>query len=301
MASTTRRAADSRALLACIYSPEAQTLGDERITLNENHEWKVAADGGVKKYHTLGQSALRFLNTQEGVFRFGQLGDRIPKFINAAMEHYGKARSVPLDNCTSKSLLSWTWLTTIPYVICVTPGTIGDIKDASNAWSDKSLSSQQRRYKIEKATRELTDTTAMYSYSFGNIVSLFPSVSHHVRSFIKFGDAVTLVKDVTSLKINAENLAYAYSVDTSKATRSMKETIEGTKRYAIAGLAKDVFAATSGIFAIFTGTSVLSAVTFAFLSMAETVSAVVKKMFEETMPYRPIHFLDNAQVTQVKV
>lgn len=301
MASTINRTTNSKAVLACIYSPEAQTLGNKRITLKENHDWKVEAEGGVKNYHTLGQAALRFLNTQEGVFRFGQLGERIPKFINAAREHYGKPRLVPLDNCMSKSVLSWTWLTTIPHALCITPGAISDVKAASKAWNDKSFSSEQRRYKIEKATRDASDTVSMYSYSVGNIVGLFPSASHHVRSFMKFGDALALVKDVTSLKINAENLTYAYSVDTTKATRSMKETIEGTKRYAIAGLAKDFFSSTAGIFGIFTGTAVLSAFTFAFLSVANTVCAVVKKMFEETMPYKPIHFLDKAQVTEVKV
>ncbi len=302
MASAARSLATTNSRhMICIYSPEDQVLGDKKIALKKNHDWKVEAEGGVKDYHTYGQAFLRFLNSAEGLFRVGQLGERLPKFINATREHYGLDRLVPLDNCMSKSLLSWTWLTTIPHAITMTPGMVSDVKDAAGAWNDSSISSKQKQYKFEKATREVTDTAAMYSYSLANVVSVFPSLSHHVRSLIQFGDAATLVHDVTSLKINAQNLVHAYSVDTSKATRAMKETVEGTKRYSLVALAKDVAASVSGFFGIFTGTTILPVVAFAFLSLASTVCAVFRKMCEDTMPYKPIHFLDNRHVTQVTV
>lgn len=295
MASTVPTITNNKRFFA-IYAPEAQTLNDKKITLKENHDWKVEADGNVKAHHSLGQSVLRFLESAEGLFRFGQLGDRLPKFVNAARAEYGLSRLAPLDACGSKSLASWTWLTTIPRVITMTPGTIDVVKEASDGLKDSTLNRSQKIYKFEKATREVTDTAAMYAHAAGNVASLFPNLTAFNASCTQFADNTTFAHDLISLKMNCQNYWHARTVDLTSATRAIKETVEGTKRVTLVAIAKDVVAAVGFLVA---GSVMLKAVALAALPLAATVLAVVRKMCEETMAFKPINFLDNRSVTWV--
>ena len=275
-----------------IYSPEAQTLNDKKITLKENHDWKVEADGDVAKHHSLGQSVLRFLESAEGLFRFGQLGERLPKFVNSARVECGLAPLAPLDVCASKSLASWTWLTTIPRVITMTPGVIDVVKEASESVKDSTLHVSQKRYKLEKATREVSDAVAMYAHAAGNVASLFPGLGKLDVACHQFADKTTFGHDLVSLKMNGENYWHARSVDLTNATHAIKETVEGTKRVALVAIAKDI-AAIAGF--LVTG----SLAVLAALPLAATVLAIIRKMCEETMAFKPINFLDNRSVTWV--
>lgn len=279
-----------------IYIPEAQTLKDKKITLKENHDWKVEADGNVKEHHSLGRSVLRFLESAEGLFRFGQLGERLPKFVNAARAEYGLSSLAPLDTCASKSLASWTWLTTIPRVITMTPGTIDVVKEASDGLKDSALNRSQKLYRFEKASREVTDTAAMYAHAAGNVASLFPGMTAFNASCSRFADNTTFAHDILSLKMNCENYWHARSVDLASATRTIKETVEGTKRTTLVAIAKDIVALAGFLVA---GSLMVKAVMLAALPLAATVLAVIRKMSEEAMTFKPINFLDNRSVTWV--
>src|SRR5271155_1930656 len=87
-------------------TPTEQTIGNRTITLKPNANPASPA-----------MAVLQFLKTDEGLFRFGQLGERLPKFVNAVREHYGMRPSTTLDDCAKKSFQSWTWLTTIPRAV----------------------------------------------------------------------------------------------------------------------------------------------------------------------------------------
>jgi hypothetical protein len=291
----------NRHFLTCIYAPEEQTLGKHRVTLRENHDWKTEAKGETADYHSLASSVNRFLGTAEGLFRVGQLGERVPKFVNTLREDMGMSRVVPLDACMANSVSAWTWLTAIPRAIEMTPGVIRDVKDAKDALHNKDLTSPQVRYKLEKATREVTDAVAMYAYSMSNITGLFPSMTPFTASTMNFADSATFAHDVVSLKMNVENLVRMRSLDTSKATPAMKETIEQTKTYNMWAIAKDVVASVSGFFKLFLAAVAVPKIAFATLSLASTVFAVIRKMYEETMVYKPVTFLDAKQVSLVTV
>jgi len=292
----------NRRVLTCIYAPEAQTIGNKKISLTENHDWKTEAQGKTKEYHSLGQATLRYLKSAEGLYRIGQLGERVPKLTNAVRQEYNLPRLSVLDTCTSKSLSAWTWLTTIPRTIEMTPGVLGDVKEAKNALSDPTLSGQQVRYKFEKAFREATDLAAMSAYSVAQVAGLFPSMAKFTANTVTFAEGSTLVHDVTSLKINGENYIRGWSIDLAKATPAMKETVERTRSYNLIALAKDVSSVASGFFGLLfvaTGMSVLPGIAFATLALASTIFAVIRKLYEETMTYKPISYLDNKHVTLV--
>ena len=284
------------------YTPEIQTIGKQKITLKENHDWKVEADGKVKDYHTLGRSLNRFLCSAEGLFRFGQFMERVPKFINVVRQENGLPRIPALDCLTSKSVASWTWLTTIPHAITMTPGVIDDVKEASSAWSNSSLTARQKQYKFEKAACEVTDAVSMYAYSASNVSSLFPSMTKIGAASLAFGDNATAVKDGISLKLNTQNYLRARAFDLSKATPAIKKTVEGTMRYSLIASAKDLAAFAAGCFGMLfmaTGTAVLPAYAFATLSLASTVFAIVRNMCSETMTFKPINFFDHRHVAQI--
>jgi|GEM_PF-3348851 len=302
MTSTTAQT-NNRHFLTCIYAPEVQTIGKQKFILKENHDWKVEAEGKAKSYHSVGQAALRYLNTAEGLFRVpGQFCERLPKFVNAVREEMGLPRWAPLDDCTGRSRNSWVWLTTIPHAITMTPGMIQDVKEAKQAWSDTTLTQAQRRFKFEKATREVTDTAAMYAYSAANVLSLIPQVAKHVPTVVTCGDSATVVHDALSAKMNAENYFLATRVDLSKATPAIKEAVENSKTYALWAMAKDVAATVGGFFsllALATGVAVLPAVAAAAFSLASTTLAIIRKMYSETMMHKPIDFLCNKSVVQL--
>ena len=302
MAVNVQMQTNNKRFLTCIYAPEVQTFGNQKITLKENHDWRTEAEGKSKEYHSLSQCMLRFLESAEGLFRFGQLLERAPKLANAVRQELGIQRYSPMDTCTEKSLASWTWLTTIPHAITMTPGVLRDVKDAYVAKADSTLTSSQKRFKIEKAARELTDAAAMYSYSFANVVGLFPSTSKYVMPAVAFGDGTTLVHDAISLKINSENYLKARSIDLTHATPAMKATVEGTKSHNMWAVLKDTVAVAGGIFGmlfLLSGIALVPKIVLATFSLASTVFAVIRKMSEETMNFKPISFLDTKHVTLV--
>ena len=97
-----------------IQLPGPQTLGNKRVLLQNNHAWEETARGSesVKNYHNVRQAGLRYLAKDTGLFRFGQLMDRGPRFVNAVRGQLGLAPSGALSILQGKGLTSWTWLTT---------------------------------------------------------------------------------------------------------------------------------------------------------------------------------------------
>jgi len=274
-----------------ILGNQTQILGNQEITLKPN-----------AKHRSFPGSILSFLDTQEGVFRFGQLSERIPKFVNAVRREVGLSRWAPLDDCTRQSVAAWSWLTTVPRAITMTPGMAGDVQEALRSCGDKSMSFQQKRYAWEKATREVTDTAAMYAYSAANVASLFPSLSKFGASVVQFAETSTTIHDGFSLKINVENLANALACDASEATPEIQETLKGTIRYNMIATAKDIVAFVSGMLGIYllaTGTALVPSIAFVTMSLASTVFAVIRKLYEDSMSFKPISFLDHRSVTQV--
>ncbi len=277
-----------------IYIPETpntHTIGNRTITLKPN-----------ANQSSLAMAVLNFLKTDEGLFRFGQLGERLPKFVNAVREHYGMLPSRNLDDCAKKSFQSWTWLTTIPRAITMTPGVIADAQDAAAAWDDQTLGLHQKRYKVEKAFREVTDAAAMYSYSLGNIVCLFPSLSKLNASCLASGANFTVAHDAASLHLNVENMTRALTVDVTKATPEIESAVKNTIRRDMIGTLKDIAALAPfvfGMLAIVTGVAVMPALAAAACSLASTVFGSMRKMYEDTMPFKPINFLDNRSVTLI--
>lgn len=294
---------NNRHFLTCVYAPEVQTIGNQKITLTENHNWEVEAKGKAAKYHSLSQATLRYLNSAEGLFRIpGQFCERLPKFVNAVRQECGLTRWEPLDDCTKRSLSSWVWLTTIPHAITMTPNMIDEVVEAKKAWGDKTLSQEQRRFKFEKATREVTDTAAMYSYSAANVISLFPQLSPYVKKAVVTGDSFTIAHDVLSAKMNAENFWLARKVDLSKATPAIKEAVSNTKTYALWATAKDIAATVGGFFSLLSlavGAAVLPLVVSATFSLLTTSFAIVRKLYSETMTHKVIDFLDNRSVVKL--
>jgi hypothetical protein len=282
-----------QAVSKAIYAPEAQTgtIGKQTITLEPN-----------TKHANLATSINQYLKSDDGLFRFGQLGERIPKFVNEVRKHYGMPSLPPFDRCSEKSFQAWTWLTTIPRAITMTPGVITDVQDAAVSLNDSTLNSQQKRHKIEKAVQQVADASAMYCYSVANLSSLFPSLNHVNVAALNAGSTFTTAYDAIGLHVNAENMARAMSVDVTKATQEMQETVKGTVRYNMLAAAKHIVAFATGFFAVLhlaSGISILPILAAATMSLASTVFAVMRKLYEDSMPFKPINFLDNRHVTLI--
>jgi hypothetical protein len=272
-------------------TPTQQTIGNRTITLKPNANQASPA-----------MAVIQFLKTDEGLFRFGQLGERLPNFMNAIREQYGKVPSRPLDDCAKKSFQSWTWLTTIPRAITMTPGVIADVQDAAEAWNNQTLGLHQKRYKVEKAVREVTDAAAMYSYSVGNVASLFPSMSKLYASCLASGVNFTAVHDAASLHLNVENMARALTVDISKTTPEIASAVKYTIRRDMIATLKDIVALAPivfGMLAFVTGVAVMPALAVATCSLASTAFGTLRKLYEDTLPFKPISFLDNRHVALI--
>lgn len=293
-----------RRFLTCISAPEAQTIGNQRITLRENHDWKTEAEGKAKDYHSFGSAVMRTLGTANGIFRFTQLMERMPKFANALSEELGYARSPALDALTKDSRTGWVWCATFPRVIEMTPGTISSVKEARATIKDDSLAPDQKKHKLEKAFNDITDAGAMYMHSAGMIAGLFPAYQKASAVFHNTAEGCTVMHDAASLHMDAQNYLKARAVDLTYATPQIKKTVEETKTLNLISTVKNVFSLASGILALTllaTGVSYASALTLATISLSSTVFAVGRKLYEETMMFKPITFLDNKHVTHVTV
>ena len=196
-----------------IYTPE-ETLGNARITLRMNHDWKTGAEGktATATYHGLPEATRRFLGSAEGLFRFGQLLEKVPKASNAALQAIGLPPSGPLDTCARNSARAWTWLTTIPHAIEMTPETCNTFQEAKEALYDPTLTEAQVQYKFKKAVRETTSCAGMWGYSVSNIASLFPRWNRLSATALLVGDSACLAADMTNLEMNVKNIGRAYSL-----------------------------------------------------------------------------------------
>jgi hypothetical protein len=266
-----------------IYIPETQTqtIGNRSITLKPN----------ANQQNGLGTALMQFLKTDEGLFRFGQFFERFPKLVNETRKYYGMAPSLPLADCANRSLQSWTWLTTIPRAITMTPGVLADAQDAVDAWNDPTLDLHQKRYKVEKAFREVTDAGAMYSYSLGNIACLFPSLGKLYAACLTSGANFTVAHDAASLHLNLENLARGMTVDLTQATPEIESAVKNTIRRDMIATLKDIAALAPFIFvmlAVVTGVAAMPALAAATCSLASTVFGTMRKVYEDTLPSKPI-------------
>ncbi|HSX38021.1 MAG TPA: hypothetical protein VLE95_04240 [Chlamydiales bacterium] len=286
------------------YEPEVQSFGRKKVTLVENHDWKIELSGKSRAYHSLGEAALRYLRSAEGLFRVGQLSERVPKFVNLARQEMGLPRLKPLDVCAQQSRMAWNWLATIPRTIEMTPGVISAVQDAQAALQSNTLLPQQIQFKVETAFREVSDAIAMYAYSMSNVASLFLNTDKLCATCINVGSVSTFSNDLVSLKINAENYARASSIDLTGATHAIKDTVNQTKYYNLLSMAKDIVSCVSGFFGILllaTGVAVVPGIALAALSLASTVFGVSRKLYSETMPFKPLEFLANKNVTYLAV
>ncbi len=273
-------------------TPTRQTIGNRTITLKPNANQNSPA-----------KAVIQFLTTAEGLFRFGQLGERLPNFVNTIREQYGMPPSRPLDDCAKRSFQSWTWLTTIPRAITMTPGVIADVQDAAEALNDKTLGLNQKRYQVEKALREVTDAAVMYSYSVGNIVSLFPSLSKLNASCLVSGANFTAAHDAASLHLTVENMAHALTVDVSKTTPEIASAVKYTIRRDMISALKDIASLAPfvfGMLALVTGVvAVMPALALATCSLASTAFGTLRTLYENTLPFKPISFLDNRHIALI--
>ena len=84
----------------------------------------------------------------------------------------------------------------------------------------------------------------------------------------------------------------------------MQEAIERTTTCNLWAIAKDITSVVGSIFGLLSvarGFSLLPGIVSATLSLAATVFAVIRKLYEETMTFKPINFFDNKHVTLVTV
>jgi hypothetical protein len=288
-------------LMTYLY-PEPHKMGNCSITLNENHDVKTAIENKKKECHSLNQSFFRVLRTSEGVFRFTQLVERIPKFANAVRVELGMSKLPVLDALSSKALGGWTWCTTFARTIEVTPAAIESVKEVRKALKEKTLSTDQMVYKAEQAVSDLTEATAMWGYSVSMVASVFPNAGAVAKTFYGTAESATFTQDVLSLHMNGQNLLRAHKVDVKGATEDMKATIAETKKYNLIAMAKDICSIASGALGLYllaTGAAIASGFVLATLSLAATALAVTRKLYSETMMFRPITFLDNKQVSLI--
>ena len=211
------------------------------------------------------------------------------------------APSLPLADCANRSFQSWTWLTTWPRLLTMFSGVCADAKDGADAWNDPTLDLNQKRYKVEKAFREVTDLAAMFSYSVGNVACLFPSQSKLFTACLISGERFTAAHDAASLHLNVENLARAMTVDLTQATPEIESAVKNTIRRDMIATLKDIVALAPFIFAMFAvvtgvGVAVMPALAAATCSLASTVFGTMRKVYEDTLPFKPICFADNRHV-----
>ncbi|MBM3184041.1 MAG: hypothetical protein FJZ64_01895 [Chlamydiae bacterium] len=284
--------------------PGPQTLGNQSVSLKVNHSWEEMAKGpaNLKRYHGVQDRALAYLRTDSGLFRFGQLMERVPRFANELLAQFNGTFSPALATLSSKGLTGWTWLTTFPRIATMTPGTIEAVKDAREAVKAGVLPRDQIRHKVEHAVRETTDLAAMLGYGASMTASLFPQALAAEKAIRTAADGVTFAHDVISLDMNARNLQAARHVDLAKATPEMKQVVAETKRQNMFAIAKDVVSIVSGILGlglIATGVAVIPGLALAGLSLASTILAIIRDLYKDTMMYKPIEFYNNKHVTQL--
>lgn len=271
------------------------------VTLIPNHSLDVAVKGkyAVKTYHSLWSSTLRFLDSAEGLFRVGQLMDRVPRLMNAVRQEYGVKPHPVLDGLSGKGLNAWTWGTTFPRIVCLSQLAANANREAREALSDGSTPEQAANKNLV-AVRETTDFMAMSCHGISMISSLFPHGMALAKTFTTTAEASTLVHDVVSLDINTRNLTRAYTTELKGATAEIKSVLDQTKTHNWIAIAKDVCSVATGLFGmlfIATGVAVIPGIAMLTLSLASTILAVTRKLYEEQMYCKPINFSDRRHVT----
>lgn len=266
-------------------SNAGSAAGYPRINLVKNPD----AEKGV------GRSVLKFFNSSEAVFRMGQLMDKLPKWGNEVRESLGMTRCTAMDKLSSKGLVAWTWGTTFLRIPVVIDDAIQEDKEVRLAMSNHTLTDLQLDQKIAKSASATTEAVSMTCHGASMVASLFPQTASLSKMFTATAETVGLVHDGLEFNMHKKNLQRAYSMDLSGATSEMQDAVQQTKDNNWIAVAKDTCSVVSGVFGLLlamTGLSFLSSLTSATLSLGSTAFAVIRKMHEMSMSYKPINFVD---------
>ncbi|MBI5272488.1 MAG: hypothetical protein HY861_00715 [Chlamydiia bacterium] len=284
-----------------------ERVDNKVVSLQASHGLKEEMGGGsaIAKYHTPAQAVIRFLGTMEGGYRFSQLFGRVPKWLNAVRVECGMGESSFLRRLGEKGDAHWSSFVRIP---STTQDAISSVRDARDAvtkvGTSDALRPEQVGYQVKKALRDVADWVSTVGYSAATVCQLIPTAEQQAKKIIQVSDTVTLGGDVVSAQMSMANLgrmqAMAKVADAQGASAELVDTIQQTKRYNMLALAKDICAITSGIFGLIflaTGISVVSGIVLLTIGLASTLFAVTKKLYEETMSWKPINFFDSKHVT----
>ncbi len=271
------------------------------VTLIPNHSLDIAVKGknAVNTYHSLWRSTLRFLDSAEGLFRVGQLMDKVPKWINVARQEYGMEKSPILDGLSGKGLTAWTWGTTFPRIVCLAQSAVTANQEARAALSDGSTP-EQAAHKNLVSIRDTISAMTMSCRGVSMVLSLFPQGAALTKVFTTTAETVTLAYDGISFDINTQNLKRAYSAELKGATAEIKEILDQTKTCHWIATARDVCSGAVGIFGVLfiaTGVAIVSGIAMVTLSLTATILAVTRKLYEEQMHCKPINFSDRRHAT----
>lgn len=241
------------------------------------------------------RSFIKFCGRSEAVFRVTQLMERIPKFGNEVLKSWGKEPLAPLEALSKRSLLAWTGATTGPRVVEVIVIASEANEEARAALADGMLTEAQVDQKIAKAASATAEAVSMSCHLASMMASFFAQGGPLSKMFTTTAETVGLAHDSIECDLHRKNLQLAYSVDLAGATDEMKEAVQQTKDNNWIAIAKDVCSVVSGVFTLLlavTGVTFLSSLTSATLSLGATTFAVIRKMHEMGMTYKPINFTD---------
>lgn len=276
----------------------ALTIDAASFGLTAGTKAKIHLQKSPNAHLGLSGVGLKFIGTSEGIFRIGQLMERIPKFINSVLSSLGRHRVEALDTLAGKGLTAWTWGTTFPRIVEVVIGAKEATAEAEEALTDGSNAAQVK-HKAIKAAREVTEAVTMSCHGLKMAAGLVPQMEAVSATFATVADTVGLGHDSIALGMHCKNLSLAHAVDLKGATPEVVNTVHSTCTNHWFGIMKEVCSVASGVFGLLCAVTgaVVPGLLLIALSLTSTVMAVVRKLHQETMDFAPINFLDKHHVT----
>jgi hypothetical protein len=262
-------------------------VGNYRIHLRANPRFDQNRPDDFTPLRNYSESGL-------GLFRFGQLGERAPKWFNALRENLGLEKIKPLETFAKDQAIGWQALTTLPR----TPYTWVDAWSALKKLREPAPLEGQGAHRVYKAIHDVADAGAMTGHSVSMIASLFPAAAAISATAHTFADRATFVADVAEAKTQADHWSKANQALASagNASQEIRETLVETKRSALLGLAKAVLSVAGFVLAL---AGIASPLVLLTISLAATIFALSNGIYKESMHNKPIDFFDTKHVQQI--
>jgi hypothetical protein len=228
---------------------------------------------------------LKYLKGDAGLYRFGQLMDRVPFLIGRLVEDHKE-----IDEFSRKNRSAWQHSFTIPRAITMTPESCENIGKGLSAIVDRNASGMEKLHAGLETIVETTDLVSMYILSGLTFLPFLPVSKKLADQLSETVNGATLVHDVTDVAVNYDKwriLGKTTVLDLDK------EAVEQTRTNHLLALAKGVVSAVGGVFwaiGMVTGRAYLPLVMAAIFSLSATVFAIAKDLHKDVwMQYKPIN------------